>query len=411
MGPDIVLGGNLLALLADSSSWIYRRAETVTFHGEARVKRQVSIDFELPEWARDKSRTRVPLTLLAKRPLVGFSIWDESGNSLPMLTRGQNAPIAWSVLVAAAELMTGGSVTAAMRHSLWLVANAPLEQAEFIAQTILREKPPPELDQDLAVMVPHENWDYFEKLVRDLSANFLLIVDLDADVNRRRIVKLVYDEPLELEHDSLWSRIGWDPSVIDLHLPTIAESSSYHFELVPPEGLEAGNGSLAIDTPEASVHVDNSGTSSLVHLYAPADLPQTAGVLARAVIGLRPPARGLARAAVMVACLAASILVFGAFIADRLVEIEEDAGAALLLAVPATAAAYLARPREHHIASELLRGVRVMALLAGLSLYVGAGALVLVGSAGLLRIVWLACGLLAAGSAGILAVTMRRARQ
>ena len=69
-----------LELLTDEARWIHRRVETIDLLAQELVRRQVSVDFTLPEPLLDDLRIGpggpwcVPLAILEKRPLRNFDL-------------------------------------------------------------------------------------------------------------------------------------------------------------------------------------------------------------------------------------------------------------------------------------------------------------------------------------------------
>src|SRR3954452_18743018 len=81
----------MLRVFIRSSTWVVRRVEKVTFLDDRTVRRQVSMDYALPDDAvalrrADRSITRiVPLTMMRRKSLVNFDLRDEEGRALPLL--------------------------------------------------------------------------------------------------------------------------------------------------------------------------------------------------------------------------------------------------------------------------------------------------------------------------------------
>lgn len=101
-----IVGLSTWWLLTNPSRWVHRRVETVRFLDDVTVRRQISVDFSLPTepWylrAPDQvGQMYVPLTLLEKRKLTKFDLFDEERRSLPALTTCENGEVAGACLTA-----------------------------------------------------------------------------------------------------------------------------------------------------------------------------------------------------------------------------------------------------------------------------------------------------------------------
>jgi hypothetical protein len=133
-----------------------------------------------------------------------------------------------------------------------------------------------------------------------------------------------------------------------------------------PEVLEA-LGTAAEHVRPTGRHVIGDDNPRRGHLHL-RDLPPQTYATAR--VKLRVDPSGLLNAAVLVALLITGILFWGQERWDNIQQ--EDAAAAILLAVPTLVAAYLARPGEHQLVSLLLTGVRFCVALSGALMFVAA---------------------------------------
>src|SRR5689334_9306745 len=96
-------------LLSEEDAWVHRRVEQIEFVGLARVRRAMSIDFTVPDLAslrqgedekrQDPATLLVPLALPKKRTLAGVDVRDETGRSLPIVTRSRNSQVAYELIV------------------------------------------------------------------------------------------------------------------------------------------------------------------------------------------------------------------------------------------------------------------------------------------------------------------------
>ena len=98
-----------LQLLSEESRWIHRRVETVDLLAQELVRRQVSVDFTLPEALLADLRIGaggpwcVPIAILEKRPLRNFDL-REHDEWRPILGASAGGPIAAGIITAAAQL-------------------------------------------------------------------------------------------------------------------------------------------------------------------------------------------------------------------------------------------------------------------------------------------------------------------
>lgn len=115
----LVLGVGMLALTCDWDAWVARRVDTFSFRGddERVLTRQQSIDFQLPvlanrfeEMTRGLGGTPVPITFVNKWRLPQFSLRDETGAAVPLLSRQEAAPIAVGMLVALGNFLLRGNL-------------------------------------------------------------------------------------------------------------------------------------------------------------------------------------------------------------------------------------------------------------------------------------------------------------
>lgn len=378
--PDQDLGGAILLLLLQQADWVHRRVESVHFLDGMTMRRQVSTDYEMPgeDLTGLKELPFVPLALLEKEVLVNFDLVDEAGASLPLLTRSENIYVAWSTLVAAADFEVkeglGPAVTleGSLVEDLRKLAGVSLESAESEIQKVVQQSSSPQrrilADSDL-----------FMNIAWDLAFNFLLLVPTDGERVRRTIVKYSYARELEpragKRRERLFGKMGWIATQFDFDIPAVGTSESYHFEFTSPPGLPIAESSLQVADAEdeTTMHLATL-TGARAHAYVSQQDGSAQGVMS---IWLRPSRSGLLRAS-LVTAMTSAIIFWSLLWDDRILKLSGDSAAALLLAIPGIIAAFIVRPGEHGMTTDLVRGIRVQVSLVGGAAY--AGALALVGS-------------------------------
>jgi hypothetical protein len=411
------LGVVVLRLLSTRERWMHRRVESVSLVDSVVFQRRVSVDFSIdPDLATPFTDAdgepiyHVPLGLLRKRKLVGFSLYDESGRALSLPTSAQNCAVAAAVLLAAAEANVGSDMPEKYGK------RPPVDVEEEIFK-IATEK-----DHKIAVgywkklgrqdqlSASSREWRArlsadrnFMALAYDFARNFPVMTPLRLEAGRQRVIKYCYHEyrstPPLLKHpwplarlrevwfyamgrkravaamrkgdakrgrikfwDWLRVFVGWFPQSLKIDTPAMYQGGTYHFEIEAPEGLHITQATL-YGTRSGSV-LDMTRTSTQrAHLYAdapPPDDPETA----KALVKLRVRNATFVRAAVMISALTAAMLVgltvFWGDTTDTLSSVPS-----FLLVVPTALAAYVARAREPATTTERLFGLRLVAMSAG----------------------------------------------
>lgn len=378
--PDLLLGGAMFLLSLAPSEWIRRRVESVSFLDAWSMRRKVSVDFETPadELIGYEPLEVIPLALIEKGVLVSFDLRDEQGASLPVLTRSENSFVAWSTLVRAAQWevveQLGADISLSNRivDQLRPVAAADPDEALKALEDLLHEE-----GNDIQQRSILKDSSYFINLAYDLATRFLLLTPLEPHATSRRIVKFSYAQELEPRPGKRWLRfvgkMGWRPTQFDFSVPAIGEAASYHFEFAAPPGLSIAEAELLVLDPEEGESKQPAviaGTRA--HAYISGELPQTDGVVS---LWLWPTRAGMLRVSALTSLLITGVLVFF-LLGERLEKVTGDAIAALLLAIPGLIAAYVVRPGEHGMVTDLLVGVRGQIALAGATAY-GAAVIVI----------------------------------
>jgi hypothetical protein len=360
--PDLVLGLRMIRVLTNQS-WVHRRVDSAKFEGEWIIRRRVSVDFTLPESsAASRLPHLVPLALVQKRALVGFDVRDEADHPIPLLTKPDNNWVAWSSLTAWAVLLArraGRSLTQDQADRLWsVVSGYPTRAVPEIAWL----GGLPWLQSDTGKV--------FRKFAEDLAWNFLLIVPVDPEPARRRVLKFSFSEALPPPKDPLVSRlawsVGWAPTPFSAETHGLSGAPSYHFELVAPEGMVCVGARIDAHADLGHVEAYSSGGPPFVHIHARQAPPDAWAIIK---VGLRAPVRGVLRQATVAVSVIALLLVLGIAFFNRLVFIgneRSDAAAAILVGL-AVVSLYVSRPGEHMLMSRAVFGVRLIAVMAAVA--------------------------------------------
>lgn len=374
---ELVHGGAVALVLLQQHDWMHRRVENVAFLDDRSLERRVSVDLTVPgaELMVIERVPFIPLAFLDKQVLVAFDARDESGASVPTLTKEQNGRIAWATLtrVAAFALDTDGPLSDDLTEELRLVAiGDPLSAQEVLSGIEQRA----DAGEPTATALV-QNW-IFESIAYDLATKFLLLAAVEDDPGTRRVLKFSYvtalAEPGDLRSraERFASQMGWIPAQFDFLVPAVGEAASYHFEFTTPPELQISASQMMVETDDDIYVTEGINAGSRAHVYVGQEDPQSEGFVS---VWLRAPRTGLLRASLAVTALTALLLVF--FLdEERITSVAANEPVAILLAVPALASSFIVRPGEHSLATRVLTGIRLAVGLSGLSAYVAATMLV-----------------------------------
>lgn len=342
----------------------------------------------------------VALVQLKKAPLVGFSVWDEAGRSLPVLTTRENAFHSWSALRLAGELAADADLSTELSDALWSIVRSPAEAAVARLDQLRSGDDPASNEFNGIVDSATDAALLFDRQAEEFSRNFLLLVLLDqrSATTARRVIKFAFDEEVALEgRRGLRSFLGLEPTEYLIEAPAVGEVDSYHLEVEAPDGLNIVHGEMSVSA--GNTPAVNAGSMAMAHFHVSSIEPASG----TARVALRPQLRGFLRAALMVSLLATALLLLGSLFPGEVqsVEAQADAGAAILLIIPATLAASIARPTEHLLASHVLLGPRLASLAPAMALYVAAISVVLSTTGCALQAIW-GVGALVSGACAIL---------
>lgn len=421
------LGLFVLRLLIEWSKWVHRRVETIHFVSADTYRRQVSVDLTLPEallsplTSGDGQELHfAPLTLLKKRPLTNFDLRDEAGKAMPLLTKQRNGLLAGALLSGMASAVVSPPLKAEhgehpppdIERALLDLALSPGDQPKLGEQLLspsAAESSASKAWRDALLDEPQ-----FLEFGRMLALNYLVVVPLCGPSGTRRVLKLAYDEPPQSaagisprdnpvrrvarmglgfvlgesfgprarprrRPGALRRGLGIRSEVRAIKVPAAGYGSSYHLELVAPEGLNITRGVLVPIrrgvAAKSAIRI-LAASRRRTQLYFPSGHGMRLGSSGgAALVHLRPTPATLVRASALLSFFTTLLLLF---VALQWKSLAGSSGAlpGLLLIVPAGLAALITRSGEDAVTTRLLWGIRLAAISAALCAYVAAALLV-----------------------------------
>jgi hypothetical protein len=391
------LGTLLLALTDRAQEWVHRRVESVEFRDDRTVLRSVSVDFTLPDWAPSVTLAKnhvvrlVPLAHLKKRPLVGLDVFDEAGQSIPLLTGTQTGRMVAEGLVAFARKLVHGGLTGTLQPSLEqdlrAITGDNLEEARKAWHSILHCG-----DDDERLKLASNRG--FRMLTGRYQRNFLMLIPLQDEERARRVLKFRYVEPFR-RTGGPWRLLVGEPHLARFEAPGVQEGGGYHLEIDLPDGVRVTSVSLGTGDQRTQAEDDDRPSTdrqvvgSKVHLcvrYFPYD------ARAEAQTGLRATRSGWLASACFSVWLIAIILAVGDVWLRSHAKAQypniSSTGVTLLLVIPGIFASLLARHAEHAMVAHLLRAIRSLLVTCSLLIYVAAGTLLMARTEAQLRRSW-----------------------
>jgi len=364
-------------LAASFPQWVRRRKTTYRFVDESTVTLRQSIDLVLPDadWFADPPQLRdtiyIPLHILRKETLTGFSVTDREGLPVSVLNTHENATL---VTEGFGALINPDAPGAAALRAV-VLAETPVAGSERL--------------EDLPEgLVPGGQ---YQALLHDLAVGFLVLVPVSYEADANHIFKLEWSATYGWAQRgfggglrSVAASFGLADKVLEFPDLPVGFAHGTHFEFDAPEGVrnletklepveddgevegQPSHRRIAYAKPQANVNIS---------IRDPTNVVACRSDLAKVTLRLRPRRGGTFLAIVVVAWLTVALL---ATIAARLSHLDVQTGSAVVLVLPAVLAAFLAREGEHAIAGRLRMGVRVCGLLIA-ALAFGAAILIGVG--------------------------------
>lgn len=371
------IGDQNARLLLEPVDWIVRRRETVEIADEKSLRRQITVDFSLPQKPWPESLPDrgycAPILVLPKKPshLMSFDLVGDDGKTLPLAARLENAQISAATINAMAERVLGGRAPQHSPYSLpdklTAIAKAKASDGELAVDQLLSSKAARFEDGDLKRLAEHPRFRWW---LFTLSHSSILMVP-SPEPGERGIVKLSFREPI-LSEMSWRTGIGWKPYSVYVDSSFIG-AQSFHFEAHSPAGLRIDGADLASDRPSKS----DEGMLRRAHLYLP---KAEKGQAATAVLDLRVAGSGFVRDAWLASLLVTAAIAACLIWAENIVQ-DSSAAPALLLLLPGLIATYLGRPDHHGLTQRLLAWTRRTLMSSALLAYATAARLALAGPA------------------------------
>jgi hypothetical protein len=421
------LGESAAALLTTQpDQWLLRRKEKAVLLDDSVIRRQMSIDFVLPESVASRARIAEqkvwyaplfflpkgldepfdPNTLSAPEPFVAnFDLRDRHGQALSLPSRTWNGLITTEMLraIIEASLDTHGFDTHGLRDGIRGFASQLCISDHRSAALILEELRKQQKQDEQVEEEREEESDSLrirnaigavdssdERLARMLevcSGASVAMIPLFGSECRQGIVKLSFDEEVTSVTSGTqpWqkalARIGWSGYELWAETPYVG-AASYHFEFEAPDGSEIyDSGLVRVDGPEPEnsgpppqTELDRvSGYCSRLHLYDP---KAATALKSFAWVRLRVRRQEFVGGAAIAGFVVAAAMWAAYFVAGD-AALTPTAMPTLLLLVPSVIAAYAARPGPHRLTTKMLTSARWIVAFSATIPFVAAAILAL----------------------------------
>jgi hypothetical protein len=397
-----------LQLLSDEPRWIHRRVETVDLLTQELVRRQISVDFTLPEALLadlrigDDGPWCAPIAILEKRPLRNFDL-REHDESRSILGAGTGGPIAAGIVTAAAQLaIAPDALDPDVASLLTRIARSDLDEARAAMEQLhWRAEHVPQI----ATILADDTSGYF---LATFAESYMLIALL-GEARGRRILKYAYDEHLLLGGQAsrprrLARRLGWSPFVVDVAVPTAAHAASYHAEVIVPEELRLDAWIVDTRTDEL-LSTDIERSVDRASLHAPRVALDAEPLLVTAIVAERADLPTVAFATSAVTSL---LLLCGALFGDFGTPTAGSA-VALLLAGSVLFATTVARSGEHRLVRGIFAGPRWLLSIVAVAALAAAASVAFGADDHVRDVIWYSAGGLSLAACLTLAVGFFRA--
>jgi hypothetical protein len=392
--------------------WVIRRVEAVELHDETRLSHRMTVDFMVPpgpDWdgSPGHSPEHLPLFVLLKEPPVDtIDVLDERGDSVPLLSKGENAEL------------SAVALCAAVQHRL---SDAPYEDVRRACSTLAKDREERAIealaelariinDHRSAALYTEEGYRqyiYLQRLIliaRQMVSNSIIWAANEAAIGTRRIVKLAHANSLDPYMYSGTRQVATVLALRSLKLafvPQLDNCRTYHFQMSVP-------GALRLRKPQLDAVIEETGgatnprrvvlrsTRRDIHVYI--DLVNTRIRRTSTIrVRCRIQRQGFLTLALASAIAIAALLWSVWSLRHHLHrETASHAMPPLLLLVPAALLAFVNRPGEHGFSIMLMTGPRYLIAVSGVFASVAAAAVAFVRypeSSGALALTWLAAAI------------------
>jgi hypothetical protein len=355
--------------------WVQRRVERVDVIGRDHTHNQISVDFTIPPNllpARQQPPPAIPIMVIGKGPLMGFSLCDEEGRNLSLLTQASNELIDFTILASLAreKLATAppniarNGLAGSVERDLGALVRESASQGEA---RIAERRFGDELDVAQAEWLLRDietatNPDNFQTVCRLLGSNFIAFAATRMTPDRR-LFKISYESYLTPLPLTLPPGFGWArpllrhlvPTTLLLLLPQAAQCASYHAAIHLPTGV-VFRGIKVDPTPDIPRRY-----------YGPSDAyfqpPAGREAVASCKVGLGR--HGLVSQSIAM-CLAGLAVSVGGVILSRLAHVRPSSGvaASVLVVLPGIFATALTQHMRNPLAAHLASRVRAVVLVS-----------------------------------------------
>jgi hypothetical protein len=416
------LGGIAALLALEFPTWVQRRIERITYLDRSTIRwsEGVLIKWPTPDFFDDHleqplqsgERIYIPLDLLTKEPLTGLDGTRPGGSPFPILPYGRSTAMALDGVIAqiwtaSQKVQNGAGLKVESIEQLTAIVIAPPELASRLLKAVLDPNSGSELS---LVLADHSQ---YRGLLEELALNVMFLAPAIYKPEKEVVYRYSYCQSLPRK-DGLLARFASSFGFRDITMLqerlSLGWCHSYHFEVDAPPEVRISCAKLWLrygpkPEPDRDIAlIAEAGGSPVIDLHArrptqevlaseaAADPKQRPPVLpalpdhptvqqlldasneARATatersdqgeakMRMRLDAGGTFFVAMVVSCLTAVLLYWAR---TRLVRLDGQTAAAVLLALPIITLGYLTRPGEHSLATRLLSGIRLLALLVGI---------------------------------------------
>ncbi len=423
----------------------------------------------------------VPLTLLKKAPVSNFDLRDEGGAALPLLTKRKTSSICAATLSAATRAMIieevalhapesemGRAARTDTGFNIESIKLHPQLEADFLNLCVLpyerrRDGSPRPTAKDVHrwmmartasdtlkadTLKPVSSWTWketdegwiadeeaYEKwvlgiirdpdlstLIFDLARLYMVATPIAAEVGRRRVIKLEYEEhyrepglrviggvrskyprqtgwlrrledraeglssddgsihewlrprtamkppPRQKLWEALAGGIGWRAKRIPFVLPGLGFGGTYHLEVTAPFGTQLRRAELQAIEPGVKTAVRaehatrHAGNVTRAHLYLGGD---HGGAHGEGQMYIKPKSSTVIRGAALAATTLWILVLIALLLVDGADEDSSRAPIAALLLVPGLLAAVAGQRFDHGITQKMVFGLRLLAMAVG----------------------------------------------